>query len=102
MLLLCTSKFPAHSPSTESLILYHFLSPSTDNVRGFWERFRVERGQAVGPRIFHTGTIIYGGGAPGYHQDVTTMEEAYSALVRIKAEGGPASFSYKNYQLPSR
>lgn len=30
------------------------------------------------------------------------MEEAYSALIRIKAEGGPASFSYKNYNLPSR
>lgn len=30
------------------------------------------------------------------------MDEAYSALVRIKAEGGPASFSYKNYNLPSR
>ena len=30
------------------------------------------------------------------------MNEARSALVRIKAEGGPSSFSYKNYQLPSR
>lgn len=30
------------------------------------------------------------------------MDEARSALIRIKAEGGPASFSYKNYNLPSR
>ena len=30
------------------------------------------------------------------------MEEAYSALTRIKAEGGPGSFSYKNYNLPAR
>jgi len=34
------------------------------------------------------------------HQDIADMDEAYSALTRIKAEGGPASFSYKNYQLP--
>ena len=56
----------------------------------------------VGPRIYHTGDVIYGAGAAGLHQDITTMEEAYAALIRIKAEGGPASFSYKNYNLPSR
>ena len=88
-----------HSNSTHIIFSY---SPSSDTVRGYWERFRVERGQAVGPRIFHTGTVIYGGGAPGLHEDITTLDEAYSALIRIKAEGGPASFSYKNYQLPSR
>lgn len=77
-------------------------SPSADNARGFWERFRVERGQAVGPRIFQTGDIIYGAGAPGIHQDIVDMDEAFSALIRIKVEGGPASFSYKNYNLPSR
>ena len=90
---------PVHSNSTHIIFSY---SPSSDTVRGYWERFRVERGQAVGPRIFHTGTVIYGGGAPGLHEDITTLDEAYSALIRIKAEGGPASFSYKNYQLPSR
>jgi hypothetical protein len=30
------------------------------------------------------------------------MAEARSALIRIKAEGGDASFSYKNYNQPSR
>ena len=77
-------------------------SPSADNVRGFWERFRVERGQEVGPRIFQVGDVIYGAGEPEIHQDITTMDEAYSALIRIKAEGGPASYSYKNYNQPSR
>ena len=81
--------------------MYAF-SPSADNVRGFWERSRIERGQTVGPRVFQVGDIIYGAGEPGIHQDITTMEEAYSALIRIKAEGGPASFSYKNYNLASR
>ena len=56
----------------------------------------------AGPRIFQVGDIIYGAGYGGIHQDITTMDEAYSALIRIKAEGGPASFSYKNYNLPSR
>ena len=68
----------------------------------FSERFRIERGQMIGPRSYHTGDIIYGAGAPGIHQDIVNMAEARSALIRIKAEGGPASFSYKNYNLPSR
>lgn len=68
----------------------------------FSERFRAERGQLVGPRIFQTGTIIYGAGQSTYHQDIVDMDEAKSALLRIKVEGGPSSFSYKNYNLPSR
>ena len=55
-----------------------------------------------GPRIFQVGDVIYGAAAPPIHQDITTLDEAYSALIRIKAEGGPASFSYKNYNLPAR
>ena len=84
-----------------SICPYCFHSPSADNVLGFAERFRVERGQLVGPRIFQTGNIIYGA-AMNMHQDIVTMDEARSALIRIQAEGGPASFSYKNYNLPSR
>ena len=56
----------------------------------------------IGPRIFHTGGVIYGAADTQLHQDIIDMDEAYSALIRIKAEGGPASFSYKNYNLPSR
>ena len=56
----------------------------------------------VGPRIFQVGNVVYGAAYPAIHQDVTTLEEARSALIRIKAEGGPASFSYKNYNLPAR
>lgn len=56
----------------------------------------------VGPRIFQVGDVIYGAGIPGIHQDIVDMDEAFSALIRIKAEGGPSSFSYKNYNLPSR
>lgn len=56
----------------------------------------------VGPRIFHTGDVIYGAGAPGIHNDVADMEDANSALTRIRVEGGYASFSYKNYNQYSR
>lgn len=56
----------------------------------------------VGPRIFHTGQIIYGASDYSAHLDIATTQEAKEALTRIKAEGGPASWSYKNYNLPAR
>ena len=82
--------------------MIRYLSPSADTVLAYAERFRMERGQMVGPRIYHTGDIIYGAGLPGLHQDIVDMAEARSALLRIKVEGGPSSYSYKNYNLPSR
>ncbi|GJE87975.1 thioredoxin-like protein790 [Phanerochaete sordida] len=97
--------FPAKSWELETFLAYGVTTlhnPSADNVRGFWERFRVERGQEIGPRIFQVGGVIYGAGAAELHQDIATMDEARAALIRIKVEGGPASYSYKNYNLPSR
>jgi hypothetical protein len=79
-----------------------FFSPSFDNKEGFIERALVESGKMIGPRIYHTGNVIYGAGFPELHQDIANEDEARSALIRIKAEGGPSSFSYKNYQLPAR
>ena len=55
----------------------------------------------IGPRIFSVGNVIYGG-AFNFHQEIVNMDEAVSALKRIKVEGGPGSISYKNYNLPSR
>ena len=55
----------------------------------------------IGPRIFSVGDIIYGAGG-NIHQDIVDMDEARSALIRIKAEGGPGAISYKNYNIPSR
>lgn len=80
----------------------YFCSPSSDNVDGAVERARVERGHTIGPRIFHTGSVIYGAGDAGLHQTIVDMEEARSALLRIKAEAGGAALSYKNYNQPSR
>jgi hypothetical protein len=78
------------------------LSPSADTVTGFQERTRVESGLTVGPRIFTVGNIVYGAASGSSYHDITNMKEAHEALTQIKVEGGPASFSYKNYQLPSR
>lgn len=55
----------------------------------------------IGPRIFSVGDVIYGAGG-NTHQDIVDMDEARSALIRIKAEGGPGAISYKNYNIPSR
>ncbi|KAI0831687.1 hypothetical protein BC628DRAFT_1310437 [Trametes gibbosa] len=97
--------YPARSWELETFLAYGVTTlhnPSADTVLAFSERFRTERGQLVGPRIFQTGTIIYGAGASSYHQDIVDLEEARSALLRIKVEGGPSAFSYKNYNQPSR
>ncbi|KAF8164016.1 hypothetical protein BJ912DRAFT_1005132 [Pholiota molesta] len=100
-----SDRYPAKSWEMETFLAYGVTTlhnPSADNVDGFVERVRIERGQMIGPRIFTVGDIIYGAAAPGIHQDIVDMDEAKSALIRIKAEGGPASISYKNYNLPSR
>ena len=103
---LCTSAFReprlTYDLMTSILIRLCTCSPSSDNNLGFVERGRVENGGMVGPRIFHTGDVIYGAGEPGIHNDVADEDDARSALIRIRAEGGYSSFSYKNYNQYSR
>ncbi|KAH7101042.1 hypothetical protein BKA62DRAFT_657878 [Auriculariales sp. MPI-PUGE-AT-0066] len=77
-------------------------NPSFENSGGYIERALAESGRIIAPRILHTGRVIYGGDGNGYHHEVVDFDQAREALTRIKAEGGPASFSYKNYQLPTR
>ena len=86
------------NPSYERQI----ISPSADNVDSFSERSRIESGLMIGPRIFSVGSIIYGAAINELHQEIVNMDEAVSALKRIKVEGGPGSISYKNYNIPSR
>ncbi|KZV91506.1 hypothetical protein EXIGLDRAFT_676059 [Exidia glandulosa HHB12029] len=78
-------------------------NPSHMIVGGFFERFLLERGFNIGPRVFQTGEPLFGSeGWPELHAEIVDMREARDALQRIRVEGGPSSFSYKNYQLPSR
>ena len=56
----------------------------------------------IGPRVFSVGSVIYGAAEDDLHQEIVNMDEAVSALTRIKVEGGPGAISYKNYNLPSR
>ncbi|KAJ3981233.1 hypothetical protein F5890DRAFT_570495 [Lentinula detonsa] len=100
-----SNSHPAKSWEMQVFLAYGITTmhnPSSDNVNGFVERSRLESGQFLGPRILHTGDVIYGAGAPDIHADVVDMNDAYSTLIRIKAEGGPISTSYKNYNLPIR
>lgn len=97
-------RYPAKSWEMETFLAYGVTTlhnPSADNVNSFVERSLVESGRMIGPRIFSVGDIIYGAGGD-VHQDIVDMDEARSALIRIKAEGGPGGISYKNYNIPSR
>lgn len=91
-------------------------NPSNDNVDGYVEREMVESGYMLGSRvsyvllyrtwlivfqIYHTGNVLYG--ADGANRvEINRLEDARQALRRIKKEGGPASFSGKNYNQPVR
>ncbi|KAF5331149.1 hypothetical protein D9619_006058 [Psilocybe cf. subviscida] len=100
-----SDKYPTKSWELETFLAYGVTTahnPSSDTVGGFVERTRVENGQMIGPRIFSTGIPIYGGEEAGMTQDIVDMDEARSALIRIKVEGGAGAISYKNYNLPSR
>lgn len=98
-------RYPATSWEHQTFLAYGVTTlhnPSADNVDTPSEHDRLESGQFIGPRSYSTGNIIYGAGAAGIHLDIADMDEAREALTRIKVEGGPSSFSYKNYNIPSR
>ncbi|KAG2365872.1 hypothetical protein BDR07DRAFT_1480928 [Suillus spraguei] len=98
-------KYPATSWEMQAFLAYGVTTlhnPSLHNSLGYVERGRIESGLIAGPRLFHTGAVIYGASDYSIHQDIASMREAREALIRIKAEGGDASWSYKNYNLPTR
>ncbi|KAJ6515142.1 hypothetical protein C8R47DRAFT_1173056 [Mycena vitilis] len=97
--------YPTASWELQAFLAYGVTTlhnPSSTSVEGFDERSRLESGQFVGSRIFSTAEPIYGAGIVGLHQDIVDDEEAYSALLRLRLEGGMGSISYKNYNLPIR
>jgi len=73
--------------------------PSNDTATIFAASEMVRAGKIVGPRIFSTGTIIYGATAPGLTASIDSLADARMHLRRLKAAG---AFSVKSYNQPRR
>jgi imidazolonepropionase-like amidohydrolase/Tol biopolymer transport system component len=72
--------------------------PSSNSEMIFSQSEMVKTGAMVGPRIFSTGTILYG--AEGLARTtVNNLDDARSAIRRTKAYG---AFSVKSYNQPRR
>jgi imidazolonepropionase-like amidohydrolase/Tol biopolymer transport system component len=72
--------------------------PSNDTGEIFAASELAKAGGIVAPRIFSTGTILYGAKAP-FRAVVDSLEDARSHLRRMKAVG---AFTVKSYNQPRR
>ncbi|PVY42980.1 imidazolonepropionase-like amidohydrolase [Pontibacter virosus] len=72
--------------------------PSSTTEMVFSQSEAVKAGHMVGPRIFSTGTILYGADG-NFKAVVNSLDDARSHLRRIQAAGG---FSVKSYNQPRR
>jgi len=72
--------------------------PSTNTEMVFAYAELVKSGQLVGPRIFSTGTILYGADGD-FKAVINSIEDARSAIKRTVAFG---AFSVKSYNQPRR
>lgn len=72
--------------------------PSNDTETVFSNSELVRAGLKLGPRLFSTGTILYGAEAP-FKAVINDYEDALSALRRLKAFG---AFSAKSYNQQRR
>ncbi len=73
--------------------------PSNDTTEIFAASEQQKAGNIVGPRIFSTGTILYGANGPGYTSHVDSLDDAKFHLERLKKVG---AFSVKSYNQPRR
>ena len=72
--------------------------PSTNTEMVFANAELIKAGKMVGPRLFSTGTILYGADGD-FKALINSLEDAKSALRRTKAYG---AFSVKSYNQPRR
>jgi imidazolonepropionase-like amidohydrolase/Tol biopolymer transport system component len=72
--------------------------PSNDTATIFATSERVKAGAMVGPRVYSTGTILYGASG-AFRAPIETLEDARTHLRRMKAVG---AFSVKSYNQPRR
>ena len=73
--------------------------PSNDTSEIFTASEMQKAGMIVGPRIFSTGTILYGANMPGYTSHIDSLDDAKFHLERLKKVG---AFSVKSYNQPRR
>ncbi|MFD1186186.1 amidohydrolase family protein [Pontibacter rugosus] len=72
--------------------------PSSTTEMVFSQSEAVKSGAMVGPRIYSTGTILYGADG-NFKAVINSIDDARSHLRRLKAVGG---FSVKSYNQPRR
>ena len=72
--------------------------PSVNTEMAFSNAELIKAGKMIGPRLFSTGTIIYGADGD-FKAVINNVEDAKSALRRTKAFG---AFSIKSYNQPRR
>ena len=72
--------------------------PSANSETVFGQSELIKAGLMVGPRVFSTGTILYGADGD-FKAVVNSIDDARSALRRTKAFG---AFSVKSYNQPRR
>lgn len=73
--------------------------PSNDTQEVFAHSEMARAGVVVGPRIFSTGTILYGAKGAEYRAPIDSIDDARRHLARMKAAG---AFSVKSYNQPRR
>lgn len=73
--------------------------PSNDTTEIFAAAEQQKAGNIAGPRIFSTGTILYGANLPGYTSHIDSLDDAKFHLERLKKVG---AFSVKSYNQPRR
>lgn len=72
--------------------------PSSNSEMIFSQSEMIKLGRMVGPRLYSTGTILYGADGD-FKAVINSLEDARSALRRTKAYG---AFSVKSYNQPRR
>ncbi|NJO01177.1 MAG: amidohydrolase family protein [Bacteroidia bacterium] len=72
--------------------------PSSNSEMAFSQSEMVKAGVMVGPRIYSTGTILYGADGD-FKAPINSLDDARSALRRTQAYG---AFSVKSYNQPRR
>ena len=75
----------------------HDPSNNTETIFAASELQRA--GRLLAPRIYSTGTILYGAKGPGYTATVNSLDDALSHLRRLQAVG---AISVKSYNQPRR